>query len=236
MVDFSKTGLAKPYQAAGNMLQKRNLTGLRLPVYLVIDHSGSMAKFFRDGTVQTFAERILALAAHFDDDGTVPVILFDNTARRPVDIDVSNYQGAIDRIKKKAGGMGGTDYVSAMQAVANLHSASQNPYGPAFVVFQTDGAPASRARTTEYLRTVSGWPIFWQFVGFGDEQEVPPGEEARFDYLRKLDTLTGRVVDNAGFFPAGANPSQMNDDELYDNLTAEFPLWLDNARRAQIIH
>ncbi|WP_242534691.1 VWA domain-containing protein [Streptomyces albidoflavus] len=43
-------------------------------------------------------------------------------------------------------------------------------------------------------------PLFWQFVGFGDD---------RFAFLRKLDELAvprRRIVDNAGFLAAGPRP------------------------------
>src|SRR3982074_1448842 len=180
-------GLVDAYKSARVSLDKHRLDGVRAAVYLVIDHSGSMYRYFKDGSVQALAERVLALAAHFDDDGTVPVIFFDTTARQPVDISVYDYAGSIDRIKASAGRMGGTDYAAAMRAVIDLHKGP----GPAFVVFQTDGAPSSRRETTEVLCAAARLPIFWQFIGFGDDE---------FAFLRRLDELpvpAKRVVDNA---------------------------------------
>ena len=196
-IDMTKTGLVDLYKAAKVSLDKHRLGGVRAAVYLVIDHSGSMRGFFEDGSVQALAERVLALAAHFDDDGTVPVIFFDSHARKPVPISVTDYAGAIDRIKADAGAMGSTDYAAAMRAVIEAH----NSPAPALVIFQTDGAPNSRSETTRVLCEASRLPIFWQFIGFGDDE---------FKYLRKLDDLPvprKRVVDNAGFFAAGAKPT-----------------------------
>ena len=96
-------GLVDLYKTARVSLDKHRLGGERAAVYLVIDHSRSMSRYFKDGSVQALAERVLALAAHFDDDGTVPVIFFDTTARQPVDISVYDYAGSIDRIKASAG-------------------------------------------------------------------------------------------------------------------------------------
>jgi hypothetical protein len=72
--------------------------------------------------------------------------------------------------------------------------------------------------------------MFWQFIGFGPD---------RFDFLRKLDDLAvpgKRVVDNAGFFPAGDNPQRTSDADLYDQLMNEFPDWLTAAKTAGILH
>ena len=218
-------GLVDLYKTARVSLDKHRLGGERAAVYLVIDHSRSMSRYFKDGSVQALAERVLALAAHFDDDGTVPVIFFDTTARQPVDISVYDYAGSIDRIKASAATMGSTNYAAAMRAVIDLHKGS----GPAFVVFQTDGAPNSKRETTEVLCDAARLPIFWQFIGFGDDE---------FAYLQRLDELpvpAKRVVDNAGFFPAGKEPRSIPDGVLYDSLMSEFPHWLAAARAARIV-
>jgi hypothetical protein len=218
-------GLVDLYKTARVSLDKHRLGGERAAVYLVIDHSRSMSRYFKDGSVQALAERVLALAAHFDDDGTVPVIFFDTAARQPVDISVYDYAGTIDRIKASAGTMGSTNYAAAMRAVIDLHKGP----GPAFVVFQTDGAPNSKRETTEVLCDAARLPIFWQFIGFGDDE---------FAYLQRLDELpvpAKRVVDNAGFFPAGKQPRSIPDGVLYDSLMSEFPQWLAAARAAGIV-
>ncbi|GAA1280893.1 VWA domain-containing protein [Streptomyces aureus] len=44
-----------------------------------------------------------------------------------------------------------------------------------------------------------------------------------------------RIVDNAGYFPAGRDPRTVGDDLLYDRLLQEFPSWLSSARTAQVL-
>lgn len=227
--------LAAPYGAARTSLTKRGLDNLRLSVYLVVDFSRSMRGYFANGSVQKLAERVLALAAHVDDDGVVPVIFFDDAVRRPVNVSVNDMSGnditggIIERIRVRAGNMGATNYAATIRAVRSLHAHSDNPGRPAVVIFQTDGAPNKRRAAERELCDAATDPIFWSFLGFGDERNVPPGEEARFDFLRKLDTLNvpaRRVVDNASFFPAGHDPRNLSDTDLYDGLMAEVPAWL----------
>lgn len=55
-----------------------------------------------------------------------------------------------------------------------------------------------------------------------------------FDFLSKLDTMQGRVVDNANFF-AVANPKSIADAELYKKMLTEYPDWLVKARQKRIL-
>ncbi len=222
-IDLSKTGLADKYAAAGVSLTKRGLADARASVYLVLDFSGSMAGFYNNGSVQHLGEQVLALSGRLDDDDTVPVILFDDKVRKPVDVSVHKYNGAIAKIVSKSGSMGSTDYAVAMREVVKLHAKKS---GPAFVVFQTDGSPNwnVRADAERIICETATLPIFWQFIGFGDNQY------GRFEFLENLDTLAvpgRRPVDNAGFFPAGHDPKSWNDEALYDNLLREYPSWLE---------
>ena len=53
-------------------------------------------------------------------------------------------------------------------------------------------------------------------------------EHDTFEFLRKLDDLPGRTVDNAGFFAAGSG--NLDADTLYDEMLEEFPIWLPRSR------
>jgi vWA found in TerF C terminus len=216
-------GLVSLYKSAGVTLDKRGLRGERAAVYLVLDRSGSMRRFYRDGTVQHLAEQVLGLAAHFDDDGIVPVVFF-STEVDTHQIELGRHEGRINALHDSLGHMGRTYYEKAMRAVIDHHQSS-GAGAPALVIFQTDGSPDNRSATTRLLTDASRLPLFWQFVGFGDDS---------FAYLHRLDTLSGRTLDNAGFFAAGDEPRAIPDAELYDRLMAEFPDWLREARRLGI--
>jgi len=203
-------------------LEKTGLTGQRAAVYLVLDHSGSMSRFYNRGDVQRLAEQALGLSANLDDDGTVPIVYFGTTAEEPFDVRVTDYQGVIDRTHRGVR-WGSTDYVSAMNRVAADYRRS-GAATPALVIFQTDGEPNHRGAVEQTLRDLSTLPIFFAFVGFGD----------RVQFLEQLDTLTGRHIDNASFFHA-PDPQRVSDEDLYDGLTGEFAQWLTAARAAGIV-
>lgn len=223
--------LVSLYKSAGVSLRKQGLAGQRAAVYLVLDRSGSMRRYYKDGTVQHLAEQALGLAAHLDDDGVVPVVFFSTDIDGTAEIDLANHSGRIQELHESYGHMGRTNYHWAIEAVIDHYSKSGST-DPAFVIFQTDGAPYSKSAAEKALCDAAKLPIFWQFVGFGD----PEGKG--FDFLRKLDDLPvpeRRVVDNAGFFHAGREPKALSDDTLYAELMVEFPEWLAEARAAGIV-
>ncbi|MDP5310466.1 VWA domain-containing protein [Streptomyces poriferorum] len=221
-LDKVPAGLVNLTKSAAVSLDKSGLTGQRAAVYLVLDHSGSMRPFYKDGSVQRLTDQALGLSVNLDDDGTVPVGYFATHAEAMLDVRLDNYQGVIDRTHT-AVPWGTTNYVAAMRNVIDEHHLS-GATSPAFVIFQTDGAPNDRRATEQMLKDASRLPIFWAFVGFG----------GRVEFLEKLDDLRGRAVDNASFFHA-ANPSTVTDAQLYDGLTHEYAGWLAAASAAGIV-
>ncbi|MBC3985784.1 VWA domain-containing protein [Streptomyces sp. AC536] len=230
-VEEAAPGLVSLYKAASAVVEKHGLGGQRAAVYLVLDRSGSMRRYYKDGTVQHLAEQALGLSAHFDDDGVVPVVFFSTDVDGTAELELANYSGRIEELHGSLGHMGRTNYHWAINAVVE-HYEKSGSTDPAFVIFQTDGAPTSKPAAERALCEAARLPIFWQFVGFGDPQ-------ARgFDFLRKLDDLAvpeRRPVDNAGFFHAGLEPRDLSDAELYGQLMVEFPEWLIEAREAGVL-
>ncbi|WP_432010622.1 vWA domain-containing protein [Streptomyces cucumeris] len=221
-------GLVSLYKSAAVSLAKNRVDGQRAAVYLVLDRSGSMRPYYRDGSVQHLAEQTLALAANLDDDGVVPVVFFSTGIDGTAEISLDAYQDRITPLHDTMGHMGRTNYHVAMQAVIDHYEAS-GARDPAFVVFQTDGSPTSKTAAEHVLCTAARLPIFWQFIGFGHDE---------FRFLRRLDELPvpdRRVVDNAGFFAAGVSPKSLTDEGLYDRLLGEFPQWLTAARDAGVV-
>ncbi|MFE3126747.1 VWA domain-containing protein, partial [Streptomyces hydrogenans] len=145
--------------------------------------------------------------------------------------------GVVDREHRALGGertMGGTRYEKAIDTVVTHYRDYQARGGtdPAVVIFQTDGRPQSPAAATAALVAASKLPILWDFVSFGPTP---------VDYLHQLDTMTGRAVDNASYWHAGADPQRQAstdttyDQALYNHLLAEVPAWLRAARAAGVL-
>ncbi|MFE3582595.1 VWA domain-containing protein [Streptomyces vinaceus] len=230
-MEATAPALVSLYKSAGISLRKHGLEGVRAAVYLVLDHSGSMRPYYRDGTVQAFADRVLGLSAHLDDDGRVPAVFFSTGIDAVEEIPLAGHQGRIAEIASRLGHMGKTAYDAAMEAVID-HYLDSGAADPALVVFQTDGGPVDKTAAERYLCKAARLPLFWQFVGFGRTRST------QFDFLRRLDELPvpqRRVVDNAGYFHAGPDPREVPDSVLFDRLVMEFPSWLASARAAGVV-
>ncbi|MFI6584184.1 VWA domain-containing protein [Embleya sp. NPDC050493] len=223
-------GLGARVETAAAAVAKCGLAGRSVAVYLVLDRSGSMRSYYKDGTVQHLADQTLALSAQLGE-AVVPLVFFSTDVDGVADLDPGNHVGRIEELHGSYGHMGRTNYHWAIAKVVEHYRASGST-DPALVIFQTDGAPTSRPAAAKALCEAAGLPIFWQFIGFGDP------EAKGFDFLRKLDELTvpeQRVVDNAGFFHAGHDPRLLTDAELYDQLLLEFPEWLNEAVAAGVL-
>lgn len=221
--------LVKHYQEAAVSLTKHGLNGQKAAVYLVLDHSGSMGHLYADGTVQHFTEQVLGLSAQLDDDGIVPTVFFHDGVYPAYDVQIGRHNDAINRLRRDNHVIFGyTSYAPAMKMVYN-HYKTSGATDPALVIFETDGRADDNKRTEKLLQLYSAEGLFWQFVGFGEH------DSSEFSFLRKLDQLGGRKVDNAGFFGTGNSPRTLTDNQVYDGLTKEFGTWVSAARVAGIL-
>lgn len=204
-------------------LKNTNISKAR--VAIVIDCSGSMKELYENGQVQDVVERILPIALNLDDNKELDMWIFSYNSKKLKNVTESNL---CDYTKKHViphVDYGGTNYQPVMKDIVHEY-VDKNPINyPSYVIFITDGDNSDRSSTTELIIESSKYNIFWQFVGIGNND---------FNYLKSLDTMTGRFVDNANFFEI-ENLSKISDSELYSKLLTEFPSWITEAKRLKLI-
>ena len=205
-------------------LKKKNLETTVARVGLVLDISGSMVPRFKNGTVQSIVNKTLPLAVQFDDDGELDFWFYGTTARKMNSVNLKNYTTAVPEDWKHLmldlGGRNNEPIV--MRMVVDEYKDTKIP---AYVLFITDGGVNQKKEIQNIITEASHLPIFWQFVGVGGKN---------YGILEKLDTMSGRYVDNAGFF-ALDDFKKVSNEELYARLLEEFPSWLEEIRKKGMI-
>ena len=215
-------GMVPLIEQARLSLEKRGLDTLTFEVKLVLDVSASMTNLFRSGQVQRLVERSLALAARLDDNGEVEVTLFGTHARSGGTVLLSNIESFVQRMKFQYDG--GTRYAPALREMITQQAQATHPL---LVLFITDGEAGDIRDATQAVKDASHLPIFFKFLA------LDSGNES-FSFLEQLDTMPGRVVDNANFARIrGLN--SMPDSQLFELLTEEIDQWLPAAKAAGVL-
>jgi len=220
-------------------LKKKGIDTLLARVALVLDISGSMSHQYSSGAVQAFLERIVPIASRLDDDATLDVWFFGSTFKRTSSVTETNVDGYI---QEEAGEMkrallvlkmpslmlelgGGNNESLVIQDVIKKYTQEKPSKLPTFIVFLSDGGVTNEQEIKKSIVDAAKYPIFWQFVGL-----------AGFNYgiLERLDSMGGRLVDNANFFHLD-DLGKITDEQLYERLLNEFPAWIKQARLKGIL-
>ncbi|MGZ7443430.1 vWA domain-containing protein [Paenibacillus sp. TH7-28] len=207
-------------------LEKKQLEPIKARVAVVFDASGSMYHLYRKGIVQEAFERILAIAATFDDNGELDVWFFAKDYLRAPSVTARDYENYIARTYT-LGSKGGTNNEPpVMEDIIRRYTVEEpNVNIPTYIIFFSDGGVGQKNKIARLITESSTKNLFWQFVGLG---------QANYGVLQKLDEMPGRFIDNANFF-ALDDISAISDEELYDRLLNEFPVWIKEARAKGIL-
>lgn len=219
-------------------------TDLVANVYVEIDISGSMSGFYPK-TIQRIFEILYPIVSVLDPDKKMPVYTFSEDCRKLDEyMTIDNYKDYVYKEisrKEKSYYWNGTNYTPAFKRVMQdikydsrsiirrffdwlfRIPAPENNI-PSLVIFITDGDCWDSIESETFIRRASKFPVFWQTIGVGN---------SNFKFLKKLDTMSGRFIDNANFkeFSSFEN---MTDNEVYSLIFDEFPVWYKEAKTKKI--
>jgi Uncharacterized proteins involved in stress response, homologs of TerZ and putative cAMP-binding protein CABP1 len=207
-------------------LEKKKIAHISARVGIVLDVTGSMQGLYKNGTVQEVVERILAVASKFDDNGALDVWVYDHEFSRLPSVterDFNDYVTNQILSNSKIHKFGRNNEPQVMEDVIRKYTVEEQSSLPVFIIFINDGGVVKSTKKVIVDSAIQ--PIFWQFVGIGDSD---------FEVLKKLDSMEGRMVDNANFIHL-EDISAVSDEMLYDQLLNEFPQWIKSATEKRII-
>ena len=209
-------------------LEKRQLQQLTAKVALVLDASGSMNRQYKQGRVQEVVNRLLPLAVSFDDDQALDCWAFARDPQYLGEIGLSNYADFIDTVqggwRNWPLGARTNNEAGVIKAVTDFYKKDGLDV-PVYVLFISDGGVRDTRGITDIMIRAAKLPIFWQFVGLGG---------SNYGILKKLDDMTGRLLDNCSFFELD-DLDDVSEEALYENMLEEFPDWLKEAREIGLI-
>lgn len=239
-ISSSAPGLLSLAKTASEAVTVSGLNGQVAKVGIALDFSFSMSKQYKSGAMQRLVEKVLALATQFDDDGAIDFFVFDTHAKHLGEISLKNFPDAVTRLTKGRR-MGSTNYAETFLTVRDhfgfgpkksffgfgkAQTGAVKPADvPVYMLFLTDGGPDNRTAAAQALNEVSTAPIFWKFLSIGKESMA---------FLRELDTLKERFIDNANYQPIG-DVDKISDAALFEKMLKEFPDWLAEARAKEIL-
>ncbi|KOU56891.1 VWA domain-containing protein [Streptomyces sp. IGB124] len=207
--------LLAPARQASQALADRGITGRHAAVYLILDHDWHMEELYESFAVQAFAERVLALSANLDDDGTVPVIF--SSGREPFleEIRLDNYRGRIGQLHTQVDWGWGSVSDAMRRAVS--HYQESGATDPAFVVTQVGDEPYDKAEVRSLLQNTASLGIFWLFVGFG---------RGKLAFYKNLNASASATFPNVAFYDASKNPGAVPGERFYTGLVDAFARWM----------
>lgn len=239
-----------------DLAKKKNIT-TKAQVIVALDYSGSMDGLYRSGEVQRLLERLLPIGMAMDNNEEIDFFLFHDRAIAIEPVTVSNIKNFIDKKVMGKYNMGGTNYAPIINAITKKCGGSDAKFSlrdatgggflsrlkakakevvlqvptpqkfklPVYVIFITDGENSDHEEADAAIKNASHYGIFFQFIGIGSSS---------FSFLKHLDEMEGRVIDNANFFPE-PDLAKTSDDKLYELLFTEYPSWLPQAKAKGLI-
>lgn len=204
-----------PYESLRKRFADKGLTGTKARVGLALDFDHAGAHMFKEGLVQQTINRLMPLAMGIDDNKSLDLWVFSDEVTRLESATENNYKDIAHYIVRSAH-KGITRYEPLIKDIDHFYIEEQPMNLPNLVIVLTNGDTSDKLRSEHALTQASQHPIFFAFVGIGDND---------FSFLQKLDCMDGRVVDNASFMQIDDLES-ITDAELFSRVLTEYPDWL----------
>src|SRR5690606_5702687 len=148
----------------------------------VLDVSGSMEGLYRSNQVHKLVERVMPVALGFDDNGEIDVFAFGSTATEIDGYGLESYKTCVPDVLSKTK-WSGTRYEAAINLIMQRYKGATTPV---YVIFVTDGETESESAAEKAIRAASGMPIFFQFVGLGEDYDPKKSKPVAKGFLSSL--------------------------------------------------
>ena len=210
----TKISLEKRVETFKVSLDKTNIGNRKFQVEIVMDRSGSMDWMYDNGTVKDTYERIMAIALTLDDNGELGSYAFHNRLFNLPNVTHKNYENYV-KTNIEPISSSGTSYAPFIGEMIQKYKSGKID-NPALCIVFTDGECDDENEAEILIKEASNYPVFFKFIGLGNES---------FRFLRRLDDVSGRYVDNADFKQI-QDIKNTSDSELYDMILDELEGWV----------
>lgn len=219
IIDERKHKINLRKEKVDEVIVKNGISNTKARVVFALDESGSMIYMYENGEIQELLERIFPIALSLDDNGELEMFKFNNGYSSCPPVNINNVLLYTTQTLKCNGG--GTEYSPILNKILKDYGFDNKDDIPTFVIFVTDGDCCDNSNAEKTIIELSKYNIFFKFIGIGNE---------RFSFLKHLDDMRGRFVDNADF-KAISNINKISDNELYDLLFDEYSSWLVDYKK-----
>ena len=138
-------------------LSKRGAAGIQARVIVVLDASGSMHGLYKRGVVAQAVERMAAVAAQLDDDGTMQVWAFASLARQLPDLIIADLPRWLPaHVSARPKDVGGSNNEPVVIDQVRRWLAANPAPDPTLVLFFSDGGVHRNAEIERQLRAAAG--------------------------------------------------------------------------------
>lgn len=205
---------------------------VRWSVIGLLDESGSMSPFFRDGTVQEIVERALAWAATKDSDGMAPFGAFGSHHIWHDEVDLTN----VTNIVNNSGWApwGSTNLTSSLQAILDMiHQMGDGwDMDPILLFIVTDGSPDNQETVKRLICELSQYPVFVKILRVGND----PWAKSFTEFLDNMESHSpgARLMDNVDC-PEDSLTKGMSDDAFNEAMTQETDTFIVGAIAAGVL-